>query len=111
MEAWDKIVLPTTAMIPHVPTKAESYGHCQGQVVDLGPVMSAAQFHVTEEKGTYLCTGRALVFEESILAYNPTLNEAKWVPACSLANYLSWAEERSAMALANYVPHTSAEAA
>ena len=73
--------------------------------------MLAAQFHVTEEGGTYLCTARALVFEGSILTYNPTLNEAEWVPVCSLANDLSWAEERSAMALANYVPHTSAEAA
>ena len=73
--------------------------------MDLGPVMPAVQFCVTEEGGTYLCTTRALVFEGSILAYNPTLNEAEWVPARSLANDLSWAEERSAVALANYVPH------
>ena len=74
-----------------------------GQAVDLGPVMPAVQFHVTEERGTYLCTMRALVLEGSILMYNPTLNEAEWVPACGLANNLSWAEERSAVALANYV--------
>ena len=43
--------------------------------------------------------------------YNPILNEAEWVPACGLASDLSWAEERSAMALANYVPHAPAEAA
>ena len=43
--------------------------------------------------------------------YNPTLNEAEWVPACSLANDLSWAKERSAVALANYVPCTSVEVA
>ena len=79
--------------------------------MDLGPMMPAAQFWVTEEGGTYMCTMRALVFEGSILTYNPTLNEAEWVPACGLANDLSWAEERSAMALANYVPHASAEVA
>ena len=45
----------------------------------------------------------------SILTYNPTLNEAEWVPAHGLANDLSWAEERSAVALANYVPHASVE--
>ena len=60
-------------MIPCVPTEAESYGYCQGQVVDLGPVMPAVQFYVTEERVTYLCTVRALVFEGSILMYNPTL--------------------------------------
>ena len=54
---------------------------------------------------------RALVFEGSILMYNPALNEAEWVPANGLANDLSWAEERSAVALANYVPHASVEAA
>ena len=99
------------AVIPHILTEVESYGYCQGQVVDLGPVMLAAQFCVTEEGGTYLCTTRALVFKGSILAYNFALNEAKWVPARGLANDLSWAEERSAMALANYVQHASVEAA
>ena len=72
--------------------------------------MLAAQFHVTEERETYLCTMRALVFEGSILMYNPTLNETKWVPACGLANDLSWAKERSVVALANYVPHAQEEA-
>ena len=96
--------------ILHALIEAESYGYCRGQVVDLSPVMLVAQLWVTEG-GAYLCTVRALVFKGSILAYNPTLNEAEWVPAHSLANDLSWAEERSAVALANYVPHTTAEAA
>ena len=34
----------------------------------------------------------------------------EWVPACGVANDLSWAEERSAVALANYVPHIPQEA-
>ena len=33
----------------------------------------------------------------------------EWVPTCGVANNLSWAEERSAVALVNYVPHTSQE--
>ena len=43
--------------------------------------------------------------------YNPTMNEAEWVPVCGLANDLSWAEEKSAVALANYVLHAIAEVA
>ena len=35
--------------------------------------------------------------------YNPTLNEAKWIPVRWLANDLSWGKERLAVALANYV--------
>ena len=111
LEAWDQMVWPTMAVIPCTLTEAKSCGYCQGQAVNLGPMMPVAQFWVTEEGGTYLCTVRALVFKGSILTYNPTLNEAEWVPACSLANHLSWAEEKSAMALANYIPHASAEVA
>ena len=109
-EAWDQMVWPTTVAILCIPTEAESYGYCRGQAVDLGPVMPATQFHVTEERGTYLCTARALVFEGSILMYSPALNEAEWVPTRGLANDLPWAEERSAVALANYVPCTQDEA-
>ena len=99
------------AAIPHALTEAELYGYCQGQVADLSPMMPVAQFWVTEEGGAYLCTVRALVFEGSILAYNPAMNEVEWVPVCSLANDLSWAEERSIVALANYVLHVPAEVA
>ena len=63
-----------------------------------------------QKKETYLCTARALVFKGSILTYNPALNEAKWIPPRGLANNLSWAEERSAVALANYIPHALKEA-
>ena len=105
------MVWPTVAAILHALTEVELYGYCQGQVVDLGPMMLAAQFQVMEEGGAYLCTVRALVFEGSILAYNPALNEAEWVPVHGLANDLSWAEERSTVALANYVPCIPAEVA
>ena len=40
---------------------------------------------------------------------NPTLNEAEWIPTRGLANDLSWGEERSTVALANYVMHMQKE--
>ena len=109
IEAWDQMVWPNTVAILCVPTKAKSYGYCWGQSVDLGPVIPAGQFHVTEERGTYLCTMTALVFEGSIHAYNPALNEAEWVPVHGMANDLSWTEERSVVVLANYILHASTE--
>ena len=51
------------------------------------------------------------MFEGSVLAYNPTMNEAEWIPVRGLTNDLTWAEERSAVALANYVPCAPAEVA
>ena len=92
-------------------TEAELYGYCHSQVVDLDPVMPVAQFRVTDKAGTYLCIVRALVFEGSVLAYNPAKNKAEWIPECGLANDLTWAEERSAVALVNYVQCIPDEAA
>ena len=97
--------------MPQALTEAEPYGYCCNQAVDLEPVMLVAQLRVVDKVGTYLCVVQALVFEGSILAYNPTRDEAEWVPACGLANNLTWAEERSARALANYVPCVSQETA
>ena len=39
------------------------------------------------------------------------MDEAEWVPICGVTNDLSWAEERSAIALANFIPCTPHEAA
>ena len=111
LDTWDQFVWPPAAAIPWALTEAELYGYCCGQVVDLGPVMPVAQFRVTNEAGTYLCMVRTLVFEGSILAYNPAKNEVEWVPACGLTNDLTWAKERSDVALANYVPCIPGEVA
>ena len=111
LDAWDQFVwLPGVAM-PQATTEVEQYGYHHDQAIDLGPVMPMTQFRVTDEAGTYLCVVWALVFEGSVLAYNPTRDEAEWVPTCGIANNLSWAEEKSAMALVNYVPHISQEVA
>ena len=111
LDAWDQFVWPPAMAVPRALTVAEPYGYCRGQAVDLGLVMPAAQLRVTDKVGTYLCVAWALVFEGSVLAYNPTRDEAEWVPMHGLTNDLTWAEERSAVALANYMPHVSQEAA
>ena len=111
LDAWDQFVWPLGVAMPWATMEVEQYSYHHGQAVDLGPVMLATQFRVTDKVGIYLCVVRALVFEGSILAYNPTRDEVEWVPTCGVANDLSWAEEKSAMALANYVPCISQEVA
>ena len=76
LDAWDQLVWLPAVAIPQAFTEAELYGCCHSQAVDLGPVMPAAQFRMVDEEGTYLCIVRALVFEGSILAYNPAKNVA-----------------------------------
>ena len=110
LDAWDQFVWPPSVAVPQAATEVEQYGYHCGHTVDLGPVMPATQFRVTDEERTYLCVVQALVFEGSVLAYNPTRDEVEWVPACGVANDLSWAEERSAVALVNYVPRIPQEA-
>ena len=111
LDAWDQFFWPPAVAVQRALMEAELYSYCHSQAVDLSPVMPVAQFRVTDEVGTYLCIAKALAFEGCVLAYNPTKNEAEWVPARGLANDLTWAEERSAVALANYVPHIPDEVA
>ena len=88
LDAWDQFVWLLAVAMPWATTEAEQYGYRHGQAVDLRPVMLVTQFRVTDEAGT--CAVWALVFKGSILAYNPTRDEAEWVPAHGLANNLSW---------------------
>ena len=111
LDAWDQFVWPPAAVVPWALTEAEPYGYCHSQAIDLDLVMPAVQLRVMDEAGTYFCVAWALVFEGSVLAYNQARDEVEWVPTCGLANDLTWAEERSTMALANYVPHVFQEVA
>ena len=77
LHAWDQFVwLPGVAM-PRATMEVEQYSYHCGQAVDLSPIMPVTQFRVTDEAGTYLCAAWALVFEGSILVYNPTRDEAE----------------------------------
>ena len=111
LDAWDQFVWPPGAAMPWATMEVEQYSYCHSHTIDLSPIMPTTQFRVTDEEGTYLCAVRALVFEGSVLAYNPTRHEVEWVPACGITNELSWVEERSAVALVNSVPRIPREAA
>ena len=111
LNAWDQFIWLLAVAMPRALMEVEQYGYCRGQAIDLRPVMPAVQLRVTDEAGTYLCAVWALVFEGSILEYNPARDEAELVPVRGLANDLTWAEERSAVASANYVLHVPQEVA
>ena len=91
--------------MPQVATEVEQYGYCRGNAVDLGAVMPATEFRVTDEEVAYLCVVWGLIFEGSVLAYNLARDKAEWVPTHGVTNDLSWAEERTAVMQVNFVPH------
>ena len=109
LDAWDQFVWLPSVAVPWATTQVEQYGYRCGNAINLGAVMPAMEFRVTDEEGAYLCMVCTLIFEGSVLAYNPTRDEVEWVPACGIANDLSWAEETMAVALANFVPCTPQE--
>ena len=111
LNTWDQFVWPLGVAMPWATTDVEQYGYHRGQAMDLSPVMPTTQFRVTDKVGTYLCAVWALVFEGSVLVYNPARDEVEWVPTCCITNDLSWAEEKSAVVLVNFVPCVSQEAA
>ena len=110
LDVSDQFIWPPSAAVPRTATQVEQYGYRRGNAIDLSTVMPTTKFRVTNEEGTYLCMARSLIFEGSILAYNPTRDKAEWVPAHGVANDLSWVEERMAVALVNFVPCIPQEA-
>ena len=100
---------PPSVAMPRVAMEVEQYGYHCGNAVDLSTVMPAMEFRVTDEEGSYLCAVRVLIFKGSILVYNAARDEVEWVHTCGVANDLSWAEERMAVMLANFVPRIPQE--
>ena len=110
LNAWDQFVWLLSVAMPQAAMVVEQYGYHCGNAVDLSTVMPVMEFRVTNEEGAYLYAVWALIFKGSILVYNPTRDEAEWVPTHGVANDLSWVEERSVVALANFMPHIPQEA-
>ena len=110
LDAWDQFIWLPSAAIPRATTEVEQYGYHCGNTIDLGAVMPAMEFRVTDEEGTYLCVTQALIFEGSVLVYNLTRDEVEWVPTHGVANDLSWAEERMVVVLVDFVPCIPQEA-
>ena len=55
LDAWDQFVWPPSAAVPRTATQVEQYGYCHGNAINLGVVMPAMEFRVTDEEGAYLC--------------------------------------------------------
>ena len=74
-------------------------------------MLPTAWFCISQPTGEFVCMARGLLFEGSILASDPTSNEAEWIPVWGTAEDLSQAEEASARELSNMVLLDSADEA
>ena len=110
-KAWDELVCPPPPAVSHSSCQSGYLGYIQGWVVELGHVLPSTRFHVSQLNGDFVCMARGLLFEGNVLAYDPTSNEAKWVPMQGMAEDLSQAEEASARELSNMVPLDSTKEA
>ena len=104
LNTWVQFVWLLSAAVPWAATEVEQYGYHRRNAVDLGMVRLAMEFWVTDGEGPYLCVTWALIFEGSVLAYNPARDEVEWVPTHGVTNNLSWVEERMVVTLVNFVP-------
>ena len=94
LNTWDQFIWPPSAAVPQTTMQVEQYGYHHGNAIDIGAVMPVTEFRVTDEVGSYLYTACTLIFEGSILAYDPTRDEVEWVPARGVANDLSRSRRR-----------------
>ena len=56
--------------------------------------------------GEFICFTQGLIYEGTVLTYDPVTNGAEWITVRGITQDLSRAEETSALALYNLVPHS-----
>ena len=99
--AWDQFVWPPPSSMHPTPSQDQPLGFIQGCIMELGLTMPPMQFHVSSPSREFLSYAQGLLYEGTVLAYDPTMNSPEWIPVCGTASDLTWVEEASAMALCN----------
>ena len=87
-KAWDELVWPPPSTAPHMLPKNKHVGYIQGHVVELGLAMPPSWFLVSYPSGEFICFTRGLIFEGSVLTYDPSTNGVDWIPMCSTTSNL-----------------------
>ena len=75
-KAWDEFSWPEP---PVSPTGDIKLTYIQGCIVDMGVCMLPMWFHVNDEAGEFLGYAWGLLFEGTILVYDPSTNKTEWV--------------------------------
>ena len=93
--AWDELVFPPPPYKPHMPHQSGDLEYIMDRVVDLGWMLPSLQSSVSQQHREFVCMVHGLLFEGSVLAYNPAINGAECIPVRGSASDLLLVEEAS----------------
>ena len=102
-KAWDELIFLPPPAEPHAPNQSRHLGYNMGCTMDLGSALTPLWFRVSGLNGEFICIVQGLLFEGSVLIYDPTTNRAELVPMWEIASDLFPVEEASARVLSNIV--------
>ena len=103
---WDQFAFP---QMDQEYWREEALCYHPGKMLDVRAHMPGFRLMLQDDKGQYPHSGRALIFEESMLVYDPQQDIAQWVPIRGTSTTLTMTELRAANDLNNMVPLPSSE--
>ena len=88
---WDPFAFPLT---DDTCWREEALCYRPGKTLDVGARMPGFKLMLQDDKGEYPYSGRALIFEGSMLVYDPQRDIAQWVPVRGMSATLTMPELR-----------------
>ena len=99
--AWDPFVFPLT---DDTCWREKALCYRLGNTLDVRACMPSFKLMLQDNKGEYPYSGHALIFERSMLVYDPQRDIVQWVPVQGTSSTLTMPELRVANDLNNMVP-------
>ena len=72
--------------------REEALCYCPGKMLDVGAHMTGFRLMLQDDKGEYTNSGHAIIFEGSMLVYDPQCDIAQWVPVWGASAALTMTE-------------------
>ena len=89
--------------------REEALCYCPGKMLDIRTRMLGFRLMLQDDRGQYPYSGCALIFEGSMLVYDPQQDITQWVPIWETSATLTMSELRTANDLNNMVPSPFSE--
>ena len=104
--AWDQFVFP---QMDQEYGREEALCYRPGKTLDVGARMLGFRLMLQDDKGQYPYSSHALIFEGSMLIYDPQWDITQWMPIRGMSATLTMSELCTAINLNNMVPLPSSE--